>query len=70
MTTPLVPHPLPAATLASVVAVGISRDEIYRVWQYTDVATFGLPAELQKELRKGGHDKSKGEGNGSSPPHQ
>ncbi|KAG1653557.1 hypothetical protein FOA52_006966 [Chlamydomonas sp. UWO 241] len=37
------------ATLGSVIFTGLSRDELYRVWTYTDVATYGMPAELMKK---------------------
>eukprot|EP00955_Chlamydomonas_euryale_P064587 359018-Chlamydomonas_euryale.AAC.4 len=43
------------ATLGAVVARGLSRDELYRVWQYTDVPTYGMPAELLKKADE--HDK-------------
>ena len=32
-------------TLLAVLSTAMSRDELYRIWEYTDVATFGMPAE-------------------------
>lgn len=37
------------ATLGTVIVTALSRDELSRVWQYTDVATYGMPAELMKK---------------------
>ena len=40
-------------TMGAVIATAVSRDELYRLWQYTDVPTFGLAAELVKREEKG-----------------
>lgn len=39
--------------MGAVIATAVSRDELYRLWQYTDVPTFGLAAELVKREEKG-----------------
>ena len=39
-------------TLSAVLMTAISRDELYRIWEYTDVATFGTLASLSKAEAK------------------
>jgi hypothetical protein len=35
-------------TLGAVLAMAISRDDLYRIWQYPDVAPFGMPAACRQ----------------------
>ncbi|GAX72854.1 hypothetical protein CEUSTIGMA_g309.t1 [Chlamydomonas eustigma] len=36
-------------TLGAVIATAVSRDELYRIWSYTDVPTYGMPGEALKK---------------------
>ena len=47
-------------TLGAVLATALSRDELYRVWSFTDASTFGMPAEA---LRKAEEKKKQKENN-------
>ena len=39
-------------TLSSVVATGIQRDELFRIWTFTDVPSFGMPDEALKKAEE------------------
>jgi minor histocompatibility antigen H13 len=36
-------------TLGAVIATAVSRDELHRIWSYTDVPTYGMPGEALKK---------------------
>jgi minor histocompatibility antigen H13 len=39
-------------TLGAVISTAVSRDELWRLWNFTDVSTFGMPAEALRKAEE------------------
>ena len=45
-------------TLGAVTVTAMSRDELFRIWSYTDVETYGMPAEALKKAEERKKEKA------------